>query len=72
MKLENLLRSLIGKNVRLVFETSQDGFSIAGKLMEVTDDYIKLYGMTTIYVNRKATILTYLEVYEEGKQKNES
>ena len=29
MKLENLLRSLIGKNVRLVFETSQDGFSIA-------------------------------------------
>ena len=69
MKLENLLRSLIGKNVRLVFETSQDSFSVAGKLIEVTDDYIKLYGMTTIYVNRKATILTYLEVYEEEKPK---
>lgn len=67
MKLEKLLRSLIGKNVRLVFETSQDSFSVAGQLLEVTDDYIKLYGMTTIYVNRKATVLTYLEVYQEGK-----
>ena len=70
MKLEELLRSFIGKNVRLVFETSQDSFAIAGKLLEVTEDYIKVYGLTTIYVNRKASVLTYFEVYGEEKEVN--
>ena len=66
--LETVLKRSVGRPVRLCFETQNgDSFSVAGDLLEVTDDYIKVYGMVETYINRKATVLTYFEVFERNK-----
>ena len=67
MKLEEILRECIGKRVELNFET-RDGSShiILGTLLEVTDDYIKVFNIdetNEIYINRKAVILIAFRVY---------
>ena len=67
MKIEDVLKRSIGKEVRLCLETGDggDSFVISGDLLEVTDDYIRVRGIACcdIYINRKSTVITYFEVF---------
>jgi len=70
VKLEEILRQSIGREVRLCFSMGDgDDFYISGDLLEVTDEYIKVRGLACdIYINRKATVITYFEVFKEEKK----
>lgn len=72
MKFEGVLKQNIGREVKMFFETvnGSDSFSSAGTLEEVNDDYIKVRVFKNVvsYINRKAMILTVLEVIGGEKQ----
>ena len=65
------MKDKVGCEVRLYFESANGGgdFTVAGRLMEVTDDYIRVryFSAEEVYVNRKTSILIYMEVF--GKRK---
>jgi len=65
-KFEDVLKDKVSCEVRLYFESANDGgdFKVVGRLMEVTDDYIHVRFLAgeDVYVNRKTSILIYMEV----------
>jgi len=72
-KFENVLKDKVGCEVRLYFESANGGgdFTVAGRLMEVTDDYIHICFLAgeDVYVNRKTSILIYMEVLGNRRQR---
>jgi len=72
-KFENVLKDKVGCEVRLYFESANGGqdFTVAGRLMEVTDDYIYIRYLSAeeVYVNRKTSILIYMEVLGNKRQR---
>lgn len=63
--LETCLKEAVGKKVCMRFTVAEgdDGYTISGKLVEVTDEYLKIEAMGTFYINRRMALI-YFEVYD--------
>jgi len=63
--LEGKLKDAVGKKVRVnVKMVGEDAYTFAGRLLEVTEEYLKLEGLGVIYINRRITTIVFFEIYE--------
>lgn len=63
--LETQLKGAIGKKVKMNIKTAgEDAYTIAGKLLEVTEDYLKLETLGELYINRRITTIIFLEIFK--------